>query len=232
MNKKNLIIISAFVLLFASIFILSKSNPEITLNEKITQNPDLEKIDNQNPPVNKASKDNTPDNPPKEIKIPLNNPDERITKKGFGILITSQDSPVQPERFSGYHTGVDFEVFPEELNKEVPVKAVCDGEIISKQTAGGYGGLLIQSCSLENKPVTVVYGHLSIESIPKKDGDKIEKGEVVGNLGADKSIETDNERKHLHLSIHKGSEINIRGYVQNKTDLSNWIDPCLHFCQK
>ena len=33
----------------------------------------------------------------------------RITKKPFGIFITTQNSPVQPERFSGYHTGVDVE---------------------------------------------------------------------------------------------------------------------------
>jgi hypothetical protein len=35
---------------------------------------------------------------------------EEITKKPFGIFINPETSPVQPERFRGYHTGVDVEV--------------------------------------------------------------------------------------------------------------------------
>jgi hypothetical protein len=43
-------------------------------------------------------------------------------------------------------------------------------------------------------------------------------------LGTGFSTETDGERKHLHLGIHKGTAINILGYVQNSSELNNWVD--------
>lgn len=162
---------------------------------------------------------------------PLGRIKERISKKPFGIYITPKNSPVQPERFSGYHTGIDLEVFPEEFNTEVPIKAVCSGKLVMKKYAGGYGGVMVQSCELEKKPITVIYGHLKLDSIKANLGENIDLGNSIGILGADKSSETDKERKHLHLGFHRGSEINIRGYVQNDSELSDWVDPCLYLCQ-
>jgi murein DD-endopeptidase MepM/ murein hydrolase activator NlpD len=220
-DKKNLLILSAFILLIVSLFVLSRSKTERSLQQKIVQKT-LSEEKSLNPLL---------DDSQEKISSPLDRATERITKKDFDIFITPKNSPVQPERFSGYHTGVDFEIFPEELDREVPIKAVCDGKIISKQTADGYGGLLIQDCLIENEFITVVYGHLNLESIAKNDRDEIKQGEIIGNLGRDKTAETDNERKHLHLSLHRGSDIDIRGYVQNETELSEWIDPCLYFCE-
>ncbi|MCX6761228.1 MAG: M23 family metallopeptidase [Candidatus Moranbacteria bacterium] len=165
------------------------------------------------------------------LKAPLDRAKERVTKKYFGIFITPASSPVQPERFRGYHTGTDFEIFPEELNTVVPVQAICDGKLILKKSASGYGGVAVQSCNLDNQPVTVVYGHLKLTSIAKSIGDNLSAGDTLGQLGAAYSPETDGERKHLHLSIHKGSAINILGYVQNKSALSDWVDPCQYACK-
>jgi hypothetical protein len=162
---------------------------------------------------------------------PLDRAKERVTKKPFGIFITPSDSPVQPERFSGYHTGADFETFPEELNTEINVRAICDGKLMLKKTASGYGGVAVQSCSLDGQPVTVVYGHLKLASIAKGVGADLKVGDAFGQLGAAYSSETDGERKHLHLSIHKGSAINLLGYVQAKNALTDWIDPCLYVCE-
>lgn len=155
---------------------------------------------------------------------PLEWAGERITKKRFRQYITPQNSPVQPERFRGYHTGTDFEIFPEELNADVPVVAICDGKIALKKTATGYGGVLVEDCEPDNQPITVIYGHLKITSITKKVGDALAKGEEIGILGKAFSAETSSERKHLHLGVHKGSAIDIRGYVQNQSELSGWID--------
>ena len=156
----------------------------------------------------------------------------RVTKKPFGIYITPQNSPIQPEKFRGYHTGADFEIFPTELNAAVPVSAICDGKLILKEYASGYGGVAVEACTLNNAPVTVIYGHLKLASIGAKVGDKLSASEALGILGANKSVETDGERKHLHLGIHKGAGINILGYVQSKAALADWIDPCLHVCGK
>ena len=157
---------------------------------------------------------------------------ERVAKKPFGIFITPKNSPVQPERFYGYHSGSDFEVFSEELNLDVEVKAICSGELKMKKTASGYGGLAVEACEINGGPITVIYGHLKLSSIAANIGENINVGDTLGILGAGYSSETSGERKHLHLGIHKGADLNILGYVQNKENLSDWIDPCLYACGK
>lgn len=157
---------------------------------------------------------------------PLGRAGERVAKKKFGQFITPQNSPVQPERFRGYHTGIDFEIFPEEQNVDISVKAICSGKIAQKKYASGYGGILVESCELDGQPVTIIYGHLKLASVTKKSGDALTKGEEFGILGKAFSAETNGERKHLHLGIHKGSAVDIRGYVQNQSELSGWVDPC------
>lgn len=164
------------------------------------------------------------------LSAPMDRVDERITKKPFGKYVHPQDSPVNPERFTGYHTAIDLEAFPEEAEKDVPVKAICSGPLLQKHQASGYGGVAVQACRIQNEPITVIYGHLALSSIKTKKGEELKKGEEIGLLGAGFSPDTDNERKHLHLGIHKGEEINILGYVQSQQNLSDWIDPCLYFC--
>lgn len=167
----------------------------------------------------------------KNFVPPLDNPQERIIKKTFGLHITPKTSPVRPERFTGYHTGVDFEIFPDEENIDVPVRAVCSGKLLLKKIASGYGGVAVQECVYNKETITVIYGHLKLSSINKKVNDNISIGEEIGILGKGFSTETDGERKHLHLGIHKGSDINIKGYVNRKEELSGWLDPCLYLCK-
>ena len=162
---------------------------------------------------------------------PLDRSKERVTKKPFGIYITPKNSPVQPEKFQGYHTGTDFEIFPEELNTDVAVQAVCTGKLILKKYAGGYGGVAAEACELDNHPITVVYGHLNLASINAKAGDDLSAGDFLGNLGKAYSTETNGERKHLHLGFHKGDTINILGYAKAESQLSDWLDPCAYVCK-
>lgn len=162
---------------------------------------------------------------PAGFALPISKAKERITKKPFGIYITPQNSPVQPERFAGYHTGTDFETFPEEQDADVPVHAIVSGKIVLEKWASGYGGVLVESSEINNSPVTIIYGHLNLASINKKTGENLEAGEQVGFLGKGYSQQTDGERKHLHLGIHRGAGVDIKGYVKNKGELSSWIDP-------
>src|SRR5579859_5107314 len=74
-----------------------------------------------------------------KIYPPISDARSRITKKPFGIYITPQNSPVQPERFHGYHTGTDFETFPAEQNVDVPIYAACAGKLLRKDYESGYG---------------------------------------------------------------------------------------------
>jgi len=158
------------------------------------------------------------------IYQPISNALERVTKKPFGIKISPDNSPVQPEKFSGYHAGVDFETFTQEKNSEVDISAICAGPLIMKRQVAGYGGTVVQRCEINSEPVTVVYGHLKLTSISINLDQNLDLGQKIGVLGQGFSLETDGERKHLHLGIHRGKDINLLGYVQIPQDLVNWID--------
>ncbi len=155
---------------------------------------------------------------------PLPQLSARPILKPFGLKISPEDSPIQPERFSGYHTGVDFEVFEEEKDQPVIVSAVCGGELRTRQRTEGYGGLVVQECLLHNEPVTVIYGHLDLGSIQASPSDYLAPGDPLGKLG-EQGLDTDGERTHLHLGIHRGSNVVITGYADREEDLQTWIDP-------
>jgi hypothetical protein len=155
---------------------------------------------------------------------PISNARARITKKPFGIYVTPKNSPVSPERFTGYHTGVDFETFASEQTIDVPVYAVCAGTLIYTNWVSGYGGVAVESCTLNGQPVTVLYGHLNVASIMPALHASLAAGQKIAVLGKGYSTETDGERKHLHLAIHKGTAIDLLGYVQNRSDLTAWLD--------
>jgi len=160
-----------------------------------------------------------------DFAVPIDRFKERLSKKSFGQYITPENSPVNPEKFIGYHTGIDLEILKGEENKDVMIKAICAGELIEKRRATGYGGVAVQKCLFNGQLITVIYGHLNLSSINHQMGDLMTISGNLGLLGQGYSTETDNERKHLHLGIHKGSEINIKGYVSAKNELKDWLDP-------
>lgn len=159
------------------------------------------------------------------ISSPIANASGRVTKKPFGLHVLPDSSPVTPEKFSGYHTGVDFETTEEEKFSDIEVSTICDGPLETKEWASGYGGLAIQRCVIDGEAVTVMYGHLSLASIDAEKGAQLKAGDTIGLLGQGYTSETDGERKHLHLGIHKGESIDILGYVFSRSSLSRWIDP-------
>lgn len=218
MNKRTIIYVIGMILvgiLLYAVFSNDKSEPAQTP-------PNTQPMTSAQP----LAEEGTPNDEPKlVIDYPIDSPNTRVTKKSYGTYVTPKNSPVNPEIFTGYHTGLDFETFPNEKDSDVVIKTICDGKLLRKTTATGYGGYAIQSCVIGDKDVTVVYGHLRLNSIPAKVGDELKTGEKLGVLGTGYSAETSNERKHLHLSIHIGTSINIKGYVQNKNDLIQWMDP-------
>jgi len=178
-----------------------------------------------NTPVTASSSvENISAAPKKLIAEPISNALARITKKPFGIYVRPGHSPVSPERFTGYHTGVDFETYASETDAVVPVYAICTGTLAIKEMARGYGGMAAERCKISGQDVTVVYGHIKLASVATKVGERLTAGEQLAILGKGYSTETDGERKHLHLGIHKGAVINTGGYVSTAAELSGWID--------
>jgi hypothetical protein len=159
-----------------------------------------------------------------EPDIPLPRARERVTRKPFGIRVRPDDSPVSPERFSGYHTGADFELLPGEDETTLTVRALCVGPVIDSRRISGYGGVVVQRCTLLPTPFTVLYGHLAPASLPGI-GTELTIGQAVGTLGRGYSSDTDGERPHLHLGITSGTAEDVRGYVTDSGQLRGWLDP-------
>ena len=158
---------------------------------------------------------------------PLPKASSRPTPLHFGLYVTpdSTTNPIDPpERFTGYHAATDFEIYPKEENKDVEVYAVCAGHIQFSGFSEGYGGLVTQFCNLKGQDVTVIYGHLAVDSLIPS-GTNVETGATLGILGAARSSDTDGSRKHLHLGIAKGHGSEVRGYVQTEEELDLFLDP-------
>jgi murein DD-endopeptidase MepM/ murein hydrolase activator NlpD len=156
------------------------------------------------------------------VVVPVREFAGRITKKPFGIFIAPETSPVQPERFRGYHTGVDVEY--SDIENEVAVFAIADGLVERSRWVGGYGGLVAIRHLIEGKEYLAIYGHLDPDSLVGKD-QSVTKGQQIGVLGKGFSLETDGERKHLHFALYTGSDLNLKGYVESLDQLSSWVDP-------
>lgn len=162
-----------------------------------------------------------------DVSAPLQHIERRVSVLTFGMHVTPDpnDNPIDPpERFAGYHAATDFEVGVDELDADVPVSAICAGETVYGGFADGYGGLVVQRCILKGQDVTVIYGHLTVDGLPKA-GTQLEPGQQFAVLAPARSHDSDGNRKHLHLGIHIGKNIDERGYVQTEEELSEFIDP-------
>jgi len=156
---------------------------------------------------------------------PIADAQDRVTKKPFGIEIHPETSPVPGDKFNGFHVGVDFETFPDEQDVDVPIVAACDGPLLLKKQAQGYGGVAVQRCRLDGRSVSVIYGHLRLSSIAAEAGDRLVSGERIGVLGTGYSEETNGVRKHLHFGIRdSATSTDIRGYVPKEDDTAGFLD--------
>lgn len=146
---------------------------------------------------------------------------KRITKKSFGTYITPTNSPVSPESFTGYHTGVDVEYA--DVTSDVPVSGIADGLVVTSESISGYGGVMVIKHEIKGRTLYAIYGHLRPASMLKAET-TVTKGEKVAVLGTAFSRETDNERRHLHFGVALSNT--ILGYVSTSDRLnSSWINP-------
>ncbi len=159
---------------------------------------------------------------------PLPRANESEMKLTFGLYVTPDPdmNPIDPpERFEGFHAGLDYEIFDHELTRDVPVTTICEGTIIYSDDVNGYGGVVIEKCEIQGEIVTVLYGHVDPRSAVHNVNDNVEMGEQIAVLAPNKSPQSDDNRKHLHLSIHKGESIELRGYVQSEGELADFLNP-------
>lgn len=163
---------------------------------------------------------------PTQFHEPMADASRRVKPLHFGLHVTPDpdENPIDPpERFTGFHAATDFEVSSDELDVDVAVHAICTGKIAYSGYAEGYGGLIVQRCS-HGGPITVLYGHLDLASLPRE-GEKYTGGEKMALLAHADSYDSGFTRKHLHLGIHRGKNLDLRGYVQSEEELAAYIDP-------
>jgi murein DD-endopeptidase MepM/ murein hydrolase activator NlpD len=129
-----------------------------------------------------------------------------------------------PNRFTGYHAGIDLEILPGEENSPVPVYTVYSGKIIFSGTVSGYGGVVLEE--IDNSDLTALYGHINIIDTQYQVGEMAGSGSVLTYLGDGFTNQTGGERKHLHFAIYKGSGLYFKGYESTLSSLNqHWIDP-------
>lgn len=157
-----------------------------------------------------------------EVVAPISDMRNRITKKSYGTYVTLENSPVQPERFTGYHTGIDVEYG--DIKNDVEVRAIAPGTVINSAIASGYGGMLAIRHIIEGIDYLAIYGHLDPNSLVRA-GEIVTQNQKIGILGDGGTGETDGQRKHLHFGLYTKSDTNIKGYVGSKEELKNWADP-------
>lgn len=226
MRKK--ISIKQFIFIYSLVFSISFLGILYYLNKKNPPNPideaviSSEELENSVIDTGSQTEVEAEDN----IGIsPIDRAEERVTKKPFGLYVSPAESPVQPERFSGYHTATDFEIFPDEEELEVAVYSICEGELEYSGTINGYGGVMVLACQLDGEAVRVIYGHLDIEKASYRLGDLVTTDKQLAVLAPAYSNLSGGERKHLHLGVLRGETIDWRGYVNNESDLERWYDP-------
>ncbi len=165
---------------------------------------------------------------PHDIDWPLPDSASRPQLLTFGLHVTPdpEQNPIDPpERFAGYHAALDLEILPGEETTDVPVTAICPGEVIVASTADGYVGVIVHRCVLDGEEVTVLYGHVNPTTFTVHPGDQVGMGQRIASLAVHKSPASGDTRKHLHFGIHKGRDVEYRGYVQTEEELNAFIDP-------
>jgi murein DD-endopeptidase MepM/ murein hydrolase activator NlpD len=168
------------------------------------------------------------------ITYPLNNFDNRISLNPFGNYLDGKQSArnvrtdaICPtgKGYVGYHTGTDLEITSDELNTTVPVQSITDGIVRQIGFVNGYGGLIVIEHKISGKTYTAYYGHIDLNSSTLKKGDPVKMGQKIVNLAPECSSGNGYTRKHLHFGLRPGTSIDVKGYVTNKSSLSNWVDP-------
>jgi murein DD-endopeptidase MepM/ murein hydrolase activator NlpD len=157
---------------------------------------------------------------------PISNYASRLTFRYYGLYVTpaQQASPCGAP-FTGYHDGDDLETTAAEQNIDVQVYAIAAATVRQVGYVSGYGGLMVLGTNIDGQDYTIYYGHINLASVTVGTGGSVTTGEKLADLGAACSTETDGERKHLHFAIHKGTGIDVRGYVPDQATLANWVNP-------
>lgn len=231
-NKKSARYLLLVILVFAVGFaIYSRYTPKATAPSSNTQTVAETQATTPASNTSPAQSITTP-TPAPSVVFPIDQFTTRATDNLFGTYYPSGQSSNFDTKvcknatyYAGYHTATDLETFSSEANVAVPVFAVANGTVREVGPVSGYGGLIVIDVTLGGAGYTALYGHIDLATTTVKAGDTVTAGQHIANLGAACSSANGNVRKHLHFGLHKGSTVDVKGYVPNQNDLSAWANP-------
>lgn len=127
---------------------------------------------------------------------------------------------VQFDDENPFHVGEDSGFFIEGL----PIHSIADGIVTELLYEQSWGFLVTVESNLRyHGTVTVVYAHLS-KYLDVEIGQRVKKGDKIGDLGPQESVENGGYYSHLHWGVVKGAHATapIHGY---SPDTGAYYDP-------
>ncbi len=159
----------------------------------------------------------------------------RELKSNFGIGKYNEHRPTMyketqfTETLRTVHIGIDIAA-----PIDTPVHAFDDGIIFIQgynSLPQDYGGTIITKHRFEDKDLFVLHGHLSFRSLElHKEGERFQKGDVIGYVGNKDENGGWNPHLHIQLSWKKPETFDMPGVVSlidRKKALLTYPDPQL-----
>ncbi|MES1169268.1 MAG: M23 family metallopeptidase, partial [Leifsonia sp.] len=96
---------------------------------------------------------------------------------------------------SSDHQGVDFDP-----GYGTAIHVIADGVVIESSVDAGLGQHIVVKHEIDGKMVESVYGHMIFGSQTVAVGDKVKRGDIIGNVGSTGA----STGPHLHFEIRPG----------------------------
>lgn len=235
--KRYLFFIIAFIILLALAAIVylvffRKAKTNSSSNNQASTSSIANSSQSNQTPTSTSTPTPAANQPAPTLVYPITQFADRITTNDFGQHwpaggTTNPDIKVCPKAtyYVGFHTANDLETFANEQNTPVPVYAIAAGTVKEAGPVSGYGGLIVLESTINGSVNTIYYGHIDLGTKTVTAGDSVSAGQKIAELGPACSPTNGNVRKHLHFGMHKGTAVDVKGYVPSQSDLSAWTDP-------
>jgi murein DD-endopeptidase MepM/ murein hydrolase activator NlpD len=113
---------------------------------------------------------------------------------------------------SSFHKGIDFTP-----GEGAPTFAIADGTVsMASLSPYGLGNEVIIEHEIDGQHITSVYGHLEMNSIVVKVGQKVKAGDMVGKTGSTGTVTGAN----MHLEVHV-NDVPVDPYTWLKKNARN-----------
>lgn len=113
-------------------------------------------------------------------------------------------------RGGSMHRGIDFAA-----SLGTPILAAADGVVVEARSGvSGFGCWIWIRHTVLGKPVDTIYGHMYIQDLLVKTGDRVKKGQQISRVGNNGQ----SSGPHLHFEVWPGNRV-----AGASVDPADWI---------